>query len=100
MSNRAMIVPTKFEDVRTGTVTYGVRVQDDYATTYNNTWEDIPDDDLEVLARLIKTTDEVGDDILASILEQEQGCYVDNVWHEWNEIKHLWADWKQPREAD
>jgi len=83
------------DDDESDSVTYGVRLQDDYATTYDNTWEDIPDDDLELLARVLKTTDEVGDDMLSSLAEQEQGCYVDNVWYTWDEIKHLWTDWKQ-----
>lgn len=48
MTNSLTIEPTKFENTRTGEVTFGVRVYDDYESCYDNTWESIPDDDLAV----------------------------------------------------
>ena len=49
MSNRICIEPTEFKNVRSGTVSYGYRAYDDYGNTYDNNWDAIPDDDLEVL---------------------------------------------------
>jgi hypothetical protein len=96
MSNRVRIVPTRFEDVRSDDVSFGVRILDDDAMTYDNSWDAIPTDDLEVLARVLRDPDQATADILASIPEHEQGCYVDSAWYTWDQIKHLWAD----QEAD
>jgi hypothetical protein len=87
--NQINIEPTRFESVRTGDVTYGVRVYDSYANAYDNLWESIPDDDLEVFA-LVRDSD--NDQIVAMIdflLEHQNGCYIGGEWYEWEQIKHL-----------
>lgn len=48
MSNRLVIEPTEFINSRTGDKSYGIRVYDDYEQLYDNNWESIPDDDVEV----------------------------------------------------
>lgn len=90
MSNRVTIVPTRFENVRDGTVSYGVRVYDDDAMTYDNSWDEIPGEDLEVLARVLEDPDEITAQILSSI--PERGCYVGGAWYAWEQIQHLWED--------
>lgn len=54
--NRVTIEPTKFVNVRTGHATFGVRVYDDEGQSYDNTWDSIPEDDLEVL-KLVLASD-------------------------------------------
>lgn len=99
MSNRAWITPTKFEDLRTGDVSYGVRVHDDYAMTFDDSWEAIPEDDLEILARVLKEADEATQAILASVQENQRGCYLGGSWYTWEEIKSLWEhDPEEPNE--
>jgi hypothetical protein len=88
MSNRASIQPTKFENVRSGHVTLGVRVHDDYGQSYDNTWDSIPDDDLDVLQKVLDSEDEV----IKSILTPDKGIYIGDIWYDWEQIKHLWEE--------
>ena len=53
MSNSITFQPCEFNDVRTGRVCKGCRLYDEYGKDYVNLWEDIPDDDMEVIARCI-----------------------------------------------
>ena len=89
MSNHLYIEPTVFTNQRTEIVTYGVRVYDDYFTSYDNTWESIPTDDMAVLARVIdNSNDEIGI-ALDDIEKNKSGVYIGDAWYEWDEIKHL-----------
>ena len=49
MSNRLVIEPTEFKNISDGVISYGVRVYDDYGQSYDNTWDKIPKDDMEIL---------------------------------------------------
>ena len=89
--NRATIQPTKFENVRTGEISYGVRVYDNYGQTYDNCWENIPDDDMEVLQMAM----ELEDQAIVAILHEVvlgNGVYIGQEWYTWDQIKHLWGD--------
>lgn len=57
MSNMLVIEPTKFENVRTGEVSYGVRVYDEYESLYDNTWDNIPESDSEVYEKVRENGD-------------------------------------------
>ncbi|TXI89801.1 MAG: hypothetical protein E6Q36_02735 [Chryseobacterium sp.] len=57
MSNMLSIIPTKFENVRSGATTYGVRVYDSYESAYDNTWDSIPDDDVELYWLVMENSD-------------------------------------------
>ena len=85
--NKVTIQPTKFENVRTGEVTYGVRIYDEYGSTYQNTWEAIPDDDLEVLRLAIDNQDDTAEVMFDFLQENEHGCDIGNEWYEWAQIK-------------
>ena len=90
MSNRLYIEPTVFTNERTGIVTRGVRVYDDYFSSYDNTWNEIPDDDMEVLAKVIEDYPggEIGDG-LDFVQSNEKGIGIGDAWYSWDEIKHL-----------
>lgn len=87
MSNRASIEPTEFVDIKGGEKTLGVRVYDDYDQAYDNTWEDMPDDDLDILRRVRESHDEKICSILSLIEEYEKGIYIGRRWYDWDEIK-------------
>lgn len=91
MSNRVTIQPTKFEDTRTGETHKGVRVFDNYGQSYDNTWESIPDDDMDIIAKVMESGDEVIVGILDFLHENGGGIFVGDVYYEWEQIKHLWG---------
>jgi hypothetical protein len=80
MSNRVNIEPTEFKDVRTGTVSYGVRVYDDYAMTYDNSWDDIPYSDLGVLKRVLENAGKEETELIDWAIESGKGIYVSITW--------------------
>jgi hypothetical protein len=91
MSNFINIEPTEFKDVRTGNVSVGIRVYDDYGQAYDNTWDEIPGDDLEVLR---KTLECLGRTMYLSVLmdyveEYEATIYIAGQAYEWNEVKDI-----------
>jgi len=90
MSNRATIQLTKFEDVRTGEVSYGCLIYDDYAMACQM-WDTIPDDNLECLRLAIDKSDDVATGIFDFLQENEKGCYVSDEWYDWEAIQHLWT---------
>ena len=87
MSNRISIEPTKFEDVRTGEVSLGVRVYDNEECLYDNSWDEIPDDDLEVLRVAYEQASVGVRALLQYVWESERGMYIGGTWYEWDEIK-------------
>jgi len=92
MSNRLTIEPTEFLNVRSGTKTAGVRVYDDYDQAYLNTWDEIPDDDMEVLKRVIEFGASDIEDMFDHVRVNKKGVYVGGNWYEWDEIKDLFID--------
>ena len=89
MSNRICLEPTEFTDVRSGSVSYGFRVFDDYGKGYSNLWESIPDDDLEVLAKALEVDDDDVMTVLDAVMEQKTGIYIGETYYPWEEISHL-----------
>lgn len=92
MSNRLTIEPTEFHNIRTGEKTLGVRVYDDYDQQYLNAWDEIPDNDMDVLEKLIKG--DLGDNIdamLDHVQENQKGVYIGGEWYDWDQIKSLFA---------
>ena len=86
------IQPTKFENVRSGEVTYGVRIYDGTDCSYDNTWDAVPDDDLEVFRLVRENQDDTTEAILDFLQESQQGCYIGNEWYEWEQIKSCFDD--------
>lgn len=89
MSNRAAIVTTKFINVKEGNNSVGFRVYDDYMQTYDNTWEDIPDNDMDVLKRVMGSDDNKIVDLFDSMRENKKGIEIDGTWYDWEEIKDI-----------
>jgi len=88
MSNRVTIEPTKFEDVRTGEVSYGVRVYDDYGQTYDNTWESLPDDDMDILHKVLQIEgDRYITDLMFDVVSDHKGLLIGGKWYDWEEIE-------------
>ena len=89
MGNQVNFEPTKFENVRSGDTSMGFRAYDDYGQTYGNTFESIPDDDLEFLQMVKDSDDENVSGILDYLEENEEGCMIGGTWYDWEEIKDV-----------
>jgi hypothetical protein len=90
MANRLYITPTKFEDARTGDVSYGWRACDDYWSGYSNMWDSIPDDDMEFLAMFLEdiSDDNAVDTVHFHVMERESFGIGDN-WYTLGQVKHV-----------
>ena len=87
MSNQVTIQPTIFEDAGTVIRTYGVRIYDYYDCYYDNTWESIPDDDMEIFINCLRIDNDCVRAMFDFILEEEHGVIIGETWYDWNEIK-------------
>lgn len=88
MSDKFNIESTEFKS-KNGLSTFGVRVYDDYGKTYNNTWEFIPIDNLQILEKTVENADEDMMCFLSGIISNQKGVYIDETWYDWGEIKHI-----------
>ena len=89
MANNVSIEPCEFHNVRTGEVTYGVRIYDDAGCTYDNCWDSIPDDDLEVLRKVIEGANEFTSGLLDYIRESERWIFIGGERYEFEQIKDI-----------
>ena len=86
------IEPTKFTNLRTGEESLGWRAYDDYDQVYDNTWEkeDMPEDDLKFLQRVLETSN---DEKLWAMLESceanKTGLYVGDTFIDWPQLLPL-----------
>ena len=96
MSNHAVLQATKFVAHPQGTETLGYRLYDDYAQSYDNNMESLPDDDLEFL-KLVLGLDhsDVVTEIFAFIEEEHTGLDINGNWYDWDDIKHLFSPGQQ-----
>ena len=90
--NQITIQPTVFENRPQGSKTYGYRMYDDYGQTYNNTWESIPDDDLEILRQVIDDGDDIAQNMIGFMIEHGHGLSIGDERYDWNDIKYLFED--------
>jgi hypothetical protein len=90
--NKVTIQPTIFENHPQGTKTFGYRMYDDYGQTYLNTWESIPDDDIDILTMIIDSEDEIEVAMINHLLDRCQGLFIGDEWYEWDQIKHLFDE--------
>ena len=97
MSNRVTFIPCKFVNVRTGHESYGYRAFDDHVSTYGNCWESIPDNDVDFLYKMALEAFNNSDidDMFQYLSEYERGCYVDNVWYTYEEIRVFLNKWSK-----
>lgn len=89
MGNQITIEPTEFINVRSGEKTFGFRLYDDYGQTYDNTWDSILDDDMEILKKVMKSDDAFVSDAISFIRENEKGIDIGGEWYDWEQIKHI-----------
>lgn len=89
MSNRLYIEPTEFKSVRSGGgVTKGVLVHDSYESIYDNNWDVIPDNDLEVLKKCLEgDTRSIIVDYLSSLDDNCKSIYIGDEEYTWDQIK-------------
>lgn len=87
MSDRVYVVPTKFVDVRTNEESFGYRIGDCLAQSYDTSWPSIPDDDLEFLELVKEVGDQTTEDLLESC--RGKGMFIGNRWYEWSEVEHI-----------
>jgi hypothetical protein len=87
MSNLACIETCEFVSTKDGSKDLGVRVFDDYEKDYCNTWDSIPEEDLDILRECVKGG--VGEDILSFALENEQGIEINGTFYEFEEVKGI-----------
>jgi len=89
--NKITIQPTVFVNHPSGEQTYGYRIFDDYDQDYDNTWESIPDDDLEILGIVMDTGGKTAMETIDYILSNQCGLFIGNEWYDWEQIKHLFG---------
>jgi len=69
--------------------TFGFRMYDDENQVYDNTWEEIPKTDLEILKKVATGCSNEVSDMLDFVMENKTGIYIDDAWYEWHEIKNI-----------
>jgi len=89
MSNRISIDPTEFKNVKTGDITFGVRVYDSYSNTYDNTWDSIPTDDKDIIKKVLECDNQLIKDIIDFGKQEQNGIDIDGNYYDWDEIKEL-----------
>jgi hypothetical protein len=89
MANQCFIEPTKFEDIRDGAVSYGVRIFDNYSKLYINTWDRIPDSDLDVLRLIINDHFAETSEFWDFAFTCQKGVFVGDTYYEWNVLEPL-----------
>ena len=91
MSNQVTIIPTTFVNVRQGTETKGYRIFDEYDSHYNNTWDSIPDDDMELLELIVDeaVSDVIMRDMFEFIRENKKGITIGAVYYDYETIKEI-----------
>jgi hypothetical protein len=68
---------------------YGYRLFDDYAGVYDNTWDSIPENDMEILKKVVESVSEEGQAILNHVAENYKGITIGGSYYTWDEIKHI-----------
>lgn len=89
MSKAITIQPTEFKNVRTGEVSLGYRIYDDNGQIYDNTWQDIPDNDLDVLEKVLSEPSDIAGDMLDFIRENKCGIYIGDEHYSWKKIRDI-----------
>ncbi len=90
MSNRILLLSTKFEDV-TG-ISYGYRISDDFGSDYNNESEEPIEDDLELLTYVKNVYAKDSVEILDFMREHEKGITINNTYYDYDQVRSLLED--------
>jgi hypothetical protein len=89
--NKVTIEPTEFINIRSGSKTLGVRVYDDNTQAYDNNWEEIPINDLDVLEKVLELDNDEISIMLDFVKENKMGIDIGGTWYEWEEIKDCFS---------
>ena len=98
LMNYITLQATEFVNYPQRTVTFGFRMYDWDGKVYDNTWEEIPDDDLDILRKVCRelpenavplSDDEVITAMLDFIWENKTGIYIGDIWYDWEDIKDI-----------
>lgn len=93
MSNVISLNPIEFTNARTGIVCLGYTAYDDHGSAYCNLWENIPDDDMEFLEKVVETCLEGHDDstlgMLTHVCEHECDIEIGQTSYKYSQIKDI-----------
>ena len=89
MSNRIVIEPTKFIGTKSGYESIGIRVYDSMTQAYDNSWDEIPDDDMEILKKAMDSQNSSIESMFE--LPLFNGVEIGGNWYSWDDIKHLFT---------
>ena len=91
MSNHVHIEPTKFVSLQSGKESLGVRVYSDEGSAdgcyYDNSWGEIPENDLEVLKITLYGVSDPICMTLMSVNDEKQGLFIGEAWYDWVKVK-------------
>jgi len=89
MSSHITIQPTEFKNVRTGEKTLGYRIYDENGQTYDNTWQDIPNNDMDVLEKVLEAPSDIAGDMFDFIRQNKTGIYIGEEYYSWRRISKI-----------
>ena len=87
--SKVYIHPTEFLNVRTGGKALGVRVFDAYGEGYDGTWDAIPNDDIDLIKKVIESKCNSVIDVVDTIEAEHADIQIGNNSYSWNKVKHL-----------
>jgi len=91
MSYIANIICTKFTEVfGEKKETWGVKVFDDFGQTYEDGFETMPYEGVDILEVLMDSDNHMVVTIIHNLFTLNSGVWVDGEHLQWDEIKHLW----------
>ena len=90
MSNRIVIEPTKFIGTKSGYESLGIRVYDSKTQAYDNSWDEMPDDDMEILKKAMDSGVSSIESMFA--LQFFDVVEIGGNWYSWDDIKHLFTE--------
>ena len=89
VSNRLCVQPTEFKNYKSNDVTLGYRIYDDYGQYYNNCWDSIPDNDFDILRKVLEDDSEALMDMIAFLQYNCEGLYIGDNYYEYEEVASI-----------
>jgi len=94
--NRVTIQTCEFQNVskgvKVGKPSLGFRMYDDEGQSYDNTWDEIPKNDLDVLQKIINQHIDFSDEMLSCVEDAEIGITINGTYYEWEQIKEFFGE--------
>ena len=86
--NRVTIEPTTFVN-RSGEKSFGFRIFDDFAQAYDNTWDSLPEDDMEVLRKVLHSSDDAIIDLVNWVEIEKSGISIGEKYYSREKISKV-----------